>query len=728
MRLNKHYTIFFFVACLMLFKLTSYAQTTLLNPTGAGGFELGSGFPANGWTVVNGAQTNKWWCNTPGNPASPFAGTNCAYISDNISGTTHNYNVSSTSVVHIYRDITIPAGEPYITLSFRWKTQGENNYDYIRVHVVSTSTTPVAGTLLTTGQLGGDFNQSGSWQLFTSTFCAVPGSSIRLVFSWRNDGSIGTQPPGTLDNISVVSSSSSPPCNLGTGVTNVPALPYSSGAGTTCGAVNDLTSLNTMTCGSSLYLGGEDRVWIFTPLTAGSITINLTSSGSWTGLMLYDGCPLSGSCSPGGIPVCCVASVTGSSGNKTLVFCAKANVTYYLILDSYPAPTCNPYSNLTISAPSGSCTGNTDCYFGTTVCNNSSFTGNSSGYGCTQELHAGNQGCLSSGENQSAWYLFSPSTSGNIGFTIAPNSGIDYDFAVWGPYPPGSNSGTICPPASLPIRCSYASGATTFSQTGSYNTGIGHATYSVPQFAVPTPAYTDGTGNTLNGWVPGITATAGDVYILLIDNFTSNTTPFNLTWNLGPGVILDCTPLPIELLSFTGEGLQSGNLLTWTTASERYADYFEVLHATDASFYTPVGRMKAIGNSAMSLSYVFNHTRPSAGSNYYQLRMVDFDGSEQFSEVIVLRNQATAGLRLLSLHPNPTNDILHAEFSGNDATFSYILTDVLGNILYQSALAKVPGSARVNIDVSSFPAGIYFMHLLSPDGEGMHEICKVVKH
>jgi hypothetical protein len=38
-------------------------QTTIISPSGAGGFELGSTFGDNGWTVVNGTATstqNQW--------------------------------------------------------------------------------------------------------------------------------------------------------------------------------------------------------------------------------------------------------------------------------------------------------------------------------------------------------------------------------------------------------------------------------------------------------------------------------------------------------------------------------------------------------------------------------------------------------------------------------------------------------------------------------------------
>ena len=135
------------------------------------------------------------------------------------------------------------------------------------------------------------------------------------------------------------------PGSMGGGVVNVPALPYASGAGTTCGAGNELTASNMIACGSTSYLGGEDRVWIFTPAATGTVTIALSSTGTWNGLMLYQGCPLNGQ---GGS---CVAVSQSSAGNQSILACVTAGQTYYLVLDVFPSPTCNPYTNLTISAP-----------------------------------------------------------------------------------------------------------------------------------------------------------------------------------------------------------------------------------------------------------------------------------------------------------------------------------------------------------------------------------------
>src|SRR5688572_4083044 len=125
------------------------------------------------------------------------------------------------------------------------------------------------------------------------------------------------------------------PCTLGTGAVSIASLPYSSGATSNCGQVNDITAANvTNVCGSTLYYGGEDRIYSFTPASSGNININVTSAGSWMGIMLYQGCPTSGGT--------CVAYAQSSAGNQALgCVTVTAGVTYYLVVDSWPAPTCN---------------------------------------------------------------------------------------------------------------------------------------------------------------------------------------------------------------------------------------------------------------------------------------------------------------------------------------------------------------------------------------------------
>ncbi len=140
-------------------------------------------------------------------------------------------------------------------------------------------------------------------------------------------------------------------------------LPHSSTGQTTCGQGDDITSANvTNVCGSTNYYGGEDVVYSFTPTANGVISVNVTSSGSYMGLMLYNGCPNAGGT--------CIGNTQSSAGNQNLCVNVLSGQVYYLILDSWPSPTCNPF-DISISAPglcSGSIAGSTSAASPTTAC------------------------------------------------------------------------------------------------------------------------------------------------------------------------------------------------------------------------------------------------------------------------------------------------------------------------------------------------------------------------
>lgn len=159
----------------------------------------------NDLTFINGSATNKWVVGSAtGNAA------NSMYVS-NDNGTTNAYTNTATSVVFAYRDITIPAGATNATFSFDWKGVGEGGYDYLRVWLVPATFTPTAGTQITAGagriQVGGDLNQQTTWQNYNTTALNIStfaGSTMRLVFEWRNDDIVGTSPAAAVDNISLL--------------------------------------------------------------------------------------------------------------------------------------------------------------------------------------------------------------------------------------------------------------------------------------------------------------------------------------------------------------------------------------------------------------------------------------------------------------------------------------------------------------------------------------------
>jgi len=173
--------------------------------TSISNFEAGNTFALNGFTEVNGTQTNKWYVGTFGGTGQ--SGTYSAVISNN--GTAKGYTLTATSVVHFYKDITIPSlPSDYTTIYLRfnatvageYSTTLSTYYDYLSVRIVPTSTTPVAGTQLATGyEILKSYNATGTTSV---NLTGLEGFTVRLVFTWVNDSTAGTTSGGaTVDNI-----------------------------------------------------------------------------------------------------------------------------------------------------------------------------------------------------------------------------------------------------------------------------------------------------------------------------------------------------------------------------------------------------------------------------------------------------------------------------------------------------------------------------------------------
>lgn len=396
-----------------------------------------------------------------------------------------------------------------------------------------------------------------------------------------------------------------------------------------------------------------------------------------------------------------------TSGNAPLTFTAPSSGTYYVHWNTNSScGTSTSCCTTTISCTScgGGSSPPQDCLGATTICSSNSFSGNSGGYG-VQELSSSNNGCLST-EHQSSWYFFQATAAGTIEFTISPQNGTDdYDFAVWGPYPSTSTPGGICPPSSTPLRCSWAAGGG--------NTGLGNGATDFSE------------GASGDKWVAPINMGLGDVYILLIDNWSASNSPFNLGIGLSGGASLDCVPLPIELMSFTGEATESGNELQWQTMAEINNDYFVLEASKDAANFVAIGNVDGAGNSVTPREYAFLDQNPLADLTYYRLKQVDFDGKFSYSDIISIKRR---GEGEVIISPNPVRDVLNIEiqaaYSGN---YSFMVIDMLGAVIEKSVqLSK--GSNKVELTVFSKLSKGFYMLKIVDENNVIISTKKVVKN
>lgn len=410
------------------------AQTTIINPTGDGGFETGGTFAANNWTVVNDG-TNAWFV---GNASTPSAGARCAYISSSATGTNNNYNRNNSEVSHFYRDINyLPSGTSVLT--FKWKGRGETGSDYISVYLTDINFTPTAGILPPAASLIGGpyFNSPGGGNIWQSVSINVPcySSTKRLVFTWRNDNNGGSSPAGSVDEIRLVST---PPLPGAAGNTcgaavNIPSLPYNVTGQTTNCMDNDYV-VGAGACVGS-YLAGEDKVYKLTVLSSQCLIITLNNiSTQDIGVSVYNNCPDAGGVCVGSFQQAAPAA-TSLSGTVTL----PGAGTYYIIIDTDGNPAVANYDiNITSPSTVGSTCGNPvnvaslpyTANAQSTKCMNNDYTNATPGV-CTNAYLGG----------EDKVYKYTAATSQCISITLSNISTEDIGVSVYSGCPGG---GGVC--------------------------------------------------------------------------------------------------------------------------------------------------------------------------------------------------------------------------------------------------------------------------------------------
>ncbi len=158
-----------------------------------------------------------------------------------------------------------------------------------------------------------------------------------------------------------------------------------------------------------------------------------------------------------------------------------------------------------------------DCINAIPVCQQTyTYTNSPPDFGQTQEL--ANNTCLLNNEQKTVWFIFTVQQSGTFGFTI--NTSYDYDFALWDI----SNSSCAIVGNTTPIRCNFSADNGNTGLDAS-NPQAGSLSWDASQPPI----------------MPGLNVTAGQTFVLVLDNYTRDQTGFTITFS-GTAQIFDNTP------------------------------------------------------------------------------------------------------------------------------------------------------------------------------------------
>jgi hypothetical protein len=243
---------------------------------------------------------------------------------------------------------------------------------------------------------------------------------------------------------------------------------------------------------------------------------------------------------------------------------------------------------------------------------------------------------------------------------------------------------------------------------------------------------TGGTGAGVSG---SVSSTDGDPPPFGVEKFTvGNTSPvpeFNSPYifngtngsNELNGTNGASELLPVELIRFYAIQQKDKVYLKWQTAFETNTSHFVIERTLDGRYYKELGAVLSKGESNFNSYYSTIDGSPSSGVNCYRLKIVDKDGSYEYSPIVAVNFQIP---QLLSIYPIPVNNVLHL-YGEQSLTEEGVLEvfGINGQRIYIGDCVLENGRFQISTNtINMHTSGNYIIRFTSAKGSQVFKINK----
>ena len=200
---------------------------------------------------------------------------------------------------------------------------------------------------------------------------------------------------------------------------------------------------------------------------------------------------------------------------------------------------------------------------------------------------------------------------------------------------------------------------------------------------------------TANGALPNITGLAANTtYLIYLGGVENTKANFTLTFT--------GSSLPVSISDFTGEVLDNYNQLNWQIdyAKDVTAIYLE--KSANGSEFERIGEFTG---SLAGRKGIFKDSRPYVPNNYYRLQIINQDGTQEYSKVVLLKRKETI---LVNVFPNPAHKTVNVEINSElPGKYQIKLQNTLGQQLVSKKVSVMGLSQKVTLRIDHLLPGFY---------------------
>ncbi|GAB2525808.1 hypothetical protein GCM10027189_00430 [Rufibacter soli] len=184
-------------------------------------------------------------------------------------------------------------------------------------------------------------------------------------------------------------------------------------------------------------------------------------------------------------------------------------------------------------------------------------------------------------------------------------------------------------------------------------------------------------------------------------------------------------PLPVSLISFSGKQTDGSVKLSWSTASEKDNEYFQVERSKDGKSFHAIGKVAGHGTSSLRLDYSFVDPASVSGTIYYRLKQVDYDKKFEYSKVIAVKVIGQKEVQAtLVVYPNPTAGNVSVMASSDLSGEAFLtLFHSSGKAVLKKSV-QVEAGQPVNLSLENLSAGVYYLQIQTATGKATTRVVK----
>ncbi len=173
-------------------------------------------------------------------------------------------------------------------------------------------------------------------------------------------------------------------------------------------------------------------------------------------------------------------------------------------------------------------------------------------------------------------------------------------------------------------------------------------------------------------------------------------------------------PLPVTLTHFSGQASGCNTNLKWHAETEENFSHYEIERSGDGRLFSKIGTIKGTGGPVTGVWYTYID-KTASEFNYYRLKMVDLDGSFEYSKIINVDTDCSTDYKI-ELYPNPTSSnlgVVNVKFYSNSDEAQIQIVDMQGRTIKQLTIDTVREDVNLlQLDITDLPAGSYHLNMI----------------